>query len=247
MVYSTPATPPPPTSLLSSTCPSPFSFVSSSSSSCPSSIPPSVSDKSLTFQQRSRQRWEEHKALRNELSPLPEKPKKVNTWHADSYARWKENKKMRDFQVQDDDEKQSKDEKNVNDTDDYRSQLSAFYTLHNPSKMSSIEKTLASYKGREGELFDKLNSKYKILVSRTIPLSKTTGSVVFMDISIGGKMRGRLIMRLLDDLVPLTADNFRCLCTGEKKNGLHYKGSYFHRIIRGFMVQGGGTLNYYYT
>jgi hypothetical protein len=40
--------------------------------------------------------------------------------------------------------------------------------------------------------------------------------VVFMDVSIGGIAKGRIEIELFHDTVPLTAENFRCLCTGEK-------------------------------
>ncbi|KAL8433218.1 hypothetical protein ACSSS7_004003 [Eimeria intestinalis] len=67
---------------------------------------------------------------------------------------------------------------------------------------------------------------------------------VFFDVSIGGGAAKRIVMELFADKTPKTAENFRCLCTGEKGTGrsgkpLHYKGSTFHRIIPQFMLQGG--------
>ncbi|KAJ2706234.1 Peptidyl-prolyl cis-trans isomerase-like 1 [Coemansia sp. IMI 203386] len=66
--------------------------------------------------------------------------------------------------------------------------------------------------------------------------------IVFFDIKIGGEDAGRLKMELFADKVPKTAENFRQLCTGEHRiNGVPqgYKNSPFHRIIPGFMAQGG--------
>lgn len=67
---------------------------------------------------------------------------------------------------------------------------------------------------------------------------------VYFDVKIGDAEPGRVEMLLFTEHYPNTAENFRALCTGEKGTGksgkaLSYKGSSFHRIIPGFMCQGG--------
>ena len=57
---------------------------------------------------------------------------------------------------------------------------------------------------------------------------------VFFDIRIDGQFAGRIRIMLRKDVVPLTAENFRCLCTHEK--GFGFRNTTFHRIIPNFMV-----------
>ncbi|KAH0516568.1 Peptidyl-prolyl cis-trans isomerase A [Microtus ochrogaster] len=61
---------------------------------------------------------------------------------------------------------------------------------------------------------------------------------VFFDIAADAEPLGRPpLLRAVCRQSSKTAENFRALSTGEK--GFGYKGSSFHRIIPGFMCQGG--------
>ena len=81
------------------------------------------------------------------------------------------------------------------------------------------------------------------------PLSEAIArgnSVVFFDISIAGVSAGRISIELFTDICPKTTENFRQFCTGEfTKNSLPvgFKNSQFHRVIKGFMLQGGDFVN----
>ncbi|RLN09423.1 peptidyl-prolyl cis-trans isomerase CYP95 isoform X1 [Panicum miliaceum] len=73
-------------------------------------------------------------------------------------------------------------------------------------------------------------------------MARKRNPIVFLDVSIGDELDGRMIFELFADVAPLTSENFRALCTGElgkTKKPLCYKGSTFHRVIKGFMAQGG--------
>uniref|UniRef100_T1JHN4 peptidylprolyl isomerase n=1 Tax=Strigamia maritima TaxID=126957 RepID=T1JHN4_STRMM len=67
----------------------------------------------------------------------------------------------------------------------------------------------------------------------------------FFDIDVGDISSGRIVFELFSDICPVTCENFRSLCTGEKGLGkttgkaLHYKGVTFHRVVKDFMIQGG--------
>jgi len=82
-------------------------------------------------------------------------------------------------------------------------------------------------------------------------MSNPTNPRVFFDFSVRGGAPRRVIFELFQDRVPITAENFRALCTGEKgystlapEKLLCYKGSPVHRIVPNFMIQGGDFIQH---
>eukprot|EP00593_Proboscia_inermis_P008786 CAMPEP_0171316552 /NCGR_PEP_ID=MMETSP0816-20121228/73851_1 /TAXON_ID=420281 /ORGANISM="Proboscia inermis, Strain CCAP1064/1" /LENGTH=265 /DNA_ID=CAMNT_0011808721 /DNA_START=141 /DNA_END=938 /DNA_ORIENTATION=+ len=66
----------------------------------------------------------------------------------------------------------------------------------------------------------------------------------FFDIQINGVDAGRITIGLYGSVVPKTVENFSTLCKGSIRSPatgqrLAFEGSSFHRIIPGFMIQGG--------
>jgi len=65
---------------------------------------------------------------------------------------------------------------------------------------------------------------------------------VFLQFEFGPlseRQEGRVVIELFSDVCPKTAENFRCLCTGEKGADLHYKGSSIHHIFPTWVLEGG--------
>lgn len=80
-----------------------------------------------------------------------------------------------------------------------------------------------------------------------LPEFRPENTQTYFDIEIGNEgdaeyQKGRVVFELFDKEVPTTTENFRAICTGEKEDAaLHYKNCKFHRVIKGFMMQGGDT------
>lgn len=108
------------------------------------------------------------------------------------------------------------------------------------------ERFAAEYKTREQETPEE-DSRADRDATTTKPLTRPR---VFLEVEIRQRPRygssegdlekkGRIEFELFVEAVPRTVENFRRLCTGEDGANLHFRDSVFHRIIPGFMAQGG--------
>jgi peptidyl-prolyl isomerase H (cyclophilin H) len=73
-------------------------------------------------------------------------------------------------------------------------------------------------------------------------------AVVFFDVVLGeeGAPLGRIKLELFVKDCPKTCENFRQFCTGEyleNSQPVGYLNSTFHRVMAGFMIQGGDFVN----
>jgi len=81
--------------------------------------------------------------------------------------------------------------------------------------------------------------------AQSLPRFNPVNPQTYFDITIGQRgdpeyRKGTVVFELFADHTPITAENFRALCTGES-NAPSFKNNKFHRIIKGFMMQGGDT------
>jgi peptidylprolyl isomerase len=114
--------------------------------------------------------------------------------------------------------------------------------------LNTLKEKIAESKAKEKAVFGGIfgkgkGSMYDDKEGPAIPNAKGDNPHVFFDVKQGEEDLGRVVMQLYKDITPTTAENFRLLCTGDKGVGkegksLHFKGSAFHRIIKGFMLQG---------
>lgn len=71
---------------------------------------------------------------------------------------------------------------------------------------------------------------------------------VFLDLMVGNKAAGRLLIELFEDLTPFTAENFRGLCTGDYGKGsqghsLSYQDSLIFKLIPNKYIIGGDIIS----
>ena len=104
-------------------------------------------------------------------------------------------------------------------------------------ELNFAKKAKSNYNKKTKNMYQKMFSQ-KLYHSADDLEDSLDNPVVFLSIKIGQNEPEKLKLRLFKNIVPKTVENFMMLCKGFEKDGetLHYKGSSFHRIVKGFMM-----------
>lgn len=70
-------------------------------------------------------------------------------------------------------------------------------------------------------------------------IKQITNPIMYFKLAINGKILGNIEFELYENIVPKTTANFKQLCMKNDKGIKKYKGTIFHRIVKGFVIQGG--------
>lgn len=97
---------------------------------------------------------------------------------------------------------------------------------------------------------DTINEDGELVLTSDVPVAPQAEitSRVYFDVEVDRHEAGRVVIGLYGNVVPQTVKNFETLCRGDTSHArgakLAYQGSSFHRIIPGFMIQGGDFTNH---
>ena len=115
-------------------------------------------------------------------------------------------------------------------------------------ELALVKKAEQKKKNKEKKMYKKMFSEVEFYESKDLGLNDPNNPKVFMKVTVGDDpQEHEMQFALYKKAVPKTVENFLCLCTGEKGTTqtsrgevpLSYKISMFHRLIKGFMIQGG--------
>ncbi|KDD72252.1 cyclophilin type peptidyl-prolyl cis-trans isomerase, partial [Helicosporidium sp. ATCC 50920] len=105
--------------------------------------------------------------------------------------------------------------------------------------------SIKSQYGWTGSLQDQGSEELELLEESYASDSKRSAEGPALVKAPAPLVAGRVSVELDPSAAPKACENFRCLCTGEKGKckssgkALHYRGVPFHRIVTGFVCQGG--------
>jgi tetratricopeptide (TPR) repeat protein len=150
-------------------------------------------------------------------------------------------------------EKSLQDVKKANEIDTKNNSIRGLFekiktakAVHAKEESAAYQKAFKSSAGLYEEKKAPDAETGKIKKETKLPEFSKDSPQCYFDMEVHGETlvnlkKGRVVFELFMMDLPVTAENFRALCTGEMPNIPSYKGNKFHRIIEGFMMQGGDT------